>query len=303
MSKDWMDEEPTDETPADGEESASAGHGHGGGGRAKLSLGTVVALGLILVFRGGRLYDRFWPQKPQEVHADVLQPLVTAKATPSISITRAQTTRPVHAPVAVTPPAITPHEPAAAPVVVPPKLVFSPPPPSAPTTQPAAMTRTFALATPTPVAPPAKELAIPDLFGTTPAAAPPAESVQQQSRLAQTTALLTTLRAQLGLYTTHHGGKSPDFAKFAAWHQLTHKTRADGQPSATGEFGPYLDAAPVNPLNNSGVIGLTGRIPKPGQTLRTQAKLGWVYCITTQTLYATDADGKTILDERKLAAK
>jgi hypothetical protein len=39
------------------------------------------------------------------------------------------------------------------------------------------------------------------------------------------------------------------------------------------------------------------------QTLRTDAKLGWVYCITTQTLYATDADGKTILDERKLAAK
>ena len=299
MSKDWMDEEPTDET-AEGEEPASTGRS--GGGRAKLSLGTVVALGLILIFRGGRLLDRFWPQKPQEVHADVLQPLVTGKASPSISITRAGTTRPVHSPLVVTPPGSTPHEPAAAPVVVPPKLVFSPPPPSAPATQPAAA-RTLALATPTPVAPPAKEPAIPDLFGTTPAAAPPAESVQAQSRLAQTTALLTTLRAQLGLYTTHHGGKSPDFAKFAAWHQLTHKTRADGQPSTTGEFGPYLDAPPVNPLNNSGVIGLTGRIPKPGQTLRTEAKLGWVYCITTQTLYATDTDGKTILDERKLVAK
>ena len=59
MSKDWMDEEPTDETPADGEESAAEGHGRGGGGRAKLSLGFVVALGLILVFKGGRLYDRF----------------------------------------------------------------------------------------------------------------------------------------------------------------------------------------------------------------------------------------------------
>jgi hypothetical protein len=150
---------------------------------------------------------------------------------------------------------------------------------------------------------PATRPALPDLATTPPAPAPPAESVHQQSRLAQATALLTTLRAQLNLYTTHHGGKSPDFAKYAAWHQLTHKTRADGLPNPAGEFGPYLDAAPVNPLNNSGVIGLTGRIPKPGQTLRTDAKLGWVYCITTQTLYATDADGKTILDERTLAAK
>jgi hypothetical protein len=302
MSKDWIDEEPTDET-GDGEESASGAQRGGGGGRAKFVLGTVVALGLVLVFKGGRLYDRFWPRTPQEVHADVLQPLVTAKAKPSITITRVQTTRPVHAPVAVTPPAPAPVQPATTPVIVPPKLVFSAPPP-APATQPAAP-KALALATPAPVAAPAPATrpAVPDLFGTAPAEPLATPSVQQQSRLAQATALLTTLRAQLGLYTTHHGGKSPDFAKYAAWHQLTHKTRADGAPNPAGEFGPYLDAAPVNPLNNSGVIGLTGRIPKPGQTLRTESKLGWVYCITTQTLYATDADGKTILDERKLAAK
>jgi hypothetical protein len=291
MSKDWIDEEPTDET-ADGEESASEGRS-GGGGRAKLSLGTVVALGLILVFKGGRLYDRFWPHPQQEVHADVLQPLVPAKAV--VTVTRAQTTRPVQPTIVVTPPAPTPIQPMSTPVVVAPKPVFHEAP--APATQPAP--KALALATPAPATRPA----VPDLFGSTPAAITPAPSVQEQNRLAQTTALLTTLRAQLGLYTTHHGGKSPDFAKYTAWHQLTHKTRADGVPNAAGEFGPYLDAAPVNPLNDSGVIGLTGRIPKPGQTLRTQAKLGWVYCITTQTLYATDADGKTILDERKLAAK
>ena len=100
-----------------------------------------------------------------------------------------------------------------------------------------------------------------------------------------------------------HGGRGPDFARHAAWRQLTHRTAADGSPNPAGEFGPYLDAAPVNPLNDCGVIGLTGRIPKPGQTLKTDGKLGWVYCIPTQTLYATDADGKTILDERKFAAK
>jgi len=287
MSKDWIDEEPTDETAAEGDGEAPAPEGRrGGGGRIKLSLGTVVALGLILVFKGGRLYDRFWPHAQQEVHAEVLQPLVPSKGT--LTITRLQTTRP-------TPPTGSAAESMSKPLVIAPRPVFHAAP--APATQPAP--RPLALATPAPATRPS----LPDPFGTAAAAATPAPAVQQQSRLAQTTALLTTLRAQLGLYTTHHGGKSPDFAKYAAWHQLTHKTRADGVPNAAGEYGPYLDAAPVNPLNDSGVIGLTGRIPKPGQTLRTEAKLGWVYCITTQTLYATDADGKTILDERKLAAR
>ena len=64
----------------------------------------------------------------------------------------------------------------------------------------------------------------------------------------------------------------------------------NGYPVTINGFQPFV------------VIGLTGRTPQPGQTLRTDGKLGWVYCVKTHTLYATAADGKTILDEQKRTA-
>jgi hypothetical protein len=129
-------------------------------------------------------------------------------------------------------------------------------------------------------------------------AAPSSASTFETQRLAPALLTLDTLRGHLQLYTVQHGGKAPEFARYPAWHQLTQHTRADGTVDPSGEFGPYLEAVPANPLNDSVVIGLTRRTPERGKPLKTGGKLGWVYCVSTNTLFATDADGKTILPER-----
>jgi general secretion pathway protein G len=107
---------------------------------------------------------------------------------------------------------------------------------------------------------------------------------------------LMTLRSQLELYKLQHEDRLPDFSKYAAWHQLTRKTRADGTPAADGQFGPYLQRAPVNPLNNSASIGLVRRDVEPGQVMKGE-KLGFVVSTISGKVWATDADGKTIFDE------
>jgi hypothetical protein len=98
------------------------------------------------------------------------------------------------------------------------------------------------------------------------------------------------------LYKSQHGGRLPEFSRYAAWHQFTQKTRADGTPAPDGAFGPYLKAAPVNPLNGFGGIGLVRTDPRPGQTLRAE-KLGFVICTTTGNVFATEKDGRTILPD------
>jgi hypothetical protein len=290
MSKDWTEEESTEET-VDGEEPSSTSGG--AGKRTVFTLGTLVALGLVLSLKGMRLYDRFFHASPQTAMAGVS----AAVPSPVITSTRA----PVATQPASRPATLSSVDAATAQVPV---KTHPIPTPDLPTPTPSAP-KPLVKETPAPAAPPA---ARPTPLAKSPAApsvAPnPAASATpypETRRLVQARATLEHLRARLQLYATQHAGNAPEFAKYPAWHQLTQRTRADGATDPRGPFGPYLDAAPVNPLNLFGVIGLTARTPHPGQTLRTEGKLGWVYCVTTRTLYATAADGKTILDEQKPA--
>jgi len=101
---------------------------------------------------------------------------------------------------------------------------------------------------------------------------------------------------RLALYQLQHGDKKPEFTKYPAWAQLTGRTRVDGTPDPRGQFGPYLTAPPVNPLNDFGALGLVRNDLKHGQTTRGQ-KLGFIFATTTGKLFATDRDGKTVWDE------
>jgi hypothetical protein len=283
MSRDWIADESaeestdasTDETAAEvGDESSPASRRRGGGGKTKLVLAAAVAAGLVLTLKGGKLYDRFWPGSPQRAAA------VTPSAATSGVITITRVDKSAKATPTTAPSTPTAH---AAPTA-------SPTEHPAPHPIPAA-------AAPTAAAPsPLRPIPIP-----APPAAPSAASAEAQ-RLAPALLALDTLRGHLQLYTLQHGGKAPEFARYPAWHQLTQHTRADGTVDPNGEFGPYLEAVPANPLNESVVIGLTRRTPEAGKALKTGGKLGWVYCVTTNTLYATDADGKTVLPEREATA-
>jgi hypothetical protein len=108
--------------------------------------------------------------------------------------------------------------------------------------------------------------------------------------------LLHTCRAQILLYKLQHGNKLPEFSRYPAWHQLTHRTRPDGTIASTGSAGPYLKSPPVNPLNGFGSIGLVRAEPKPGKVMPAE-KLGFIFCTTTGKLLATGRDGKTVFDD------
>jgi hypothetical protein len=108
--------------------------------------------------------------------------------------------------------------------------------------------------------------------------------------------LLHACRAQILLYKLQHGNKLPEFSRYPAWHQLTHRTRPDGAIASIGSAGPYLKSPPVNPLNGFGSIGLVRAEPKPGKVMPAE-KLGFIFCTTTGKLLATGRDGKTIFDD------
>ncbi len=77
------------------------------------------------------------------------------------------------------------------------------------------------------------------------------ESAQANSTLSQ----LQTIRSQVELYKNQHNGQYPtDDGAFDGtwdWTLMTGKTDQDGTANTSGKYGPYLQSAPVNPINNS----------------------------------------------------
>jgi general secretion pathway protein G len=99
-------------------------------------------------------------------------------------------------------------------------------------------------------------------------------NASQDARKNSLTSQLQTIRSQIELYKLQHNDKLPNVvsASGANWNLLTQKTTQLGAVSATGSFGPYLQADPVNPLNNQkGVAAGTGAASPAGATT------GWVY--------------------------
>lgn len=88
---------------------------------------------------------------------------------------------------------------------------------------------------------------------------------------------LQTIRGQLELYRLQHNGTYPAVATFK--DQMTRKTLADGTPDDTnGKYGPYLQAVPANPFNNS--IDVTNSTSDTSK--------GWYFNISTGDFRAND---------------
>jgi len=84
------------------------------------------------------------------------------------------------------------------------------------------------------------------------------------SKLANLTTNLQSIRAQLELYRLHHNGKYP--SNIVAG--LTKKTDDDGTVNAAGAYGPYMQEFPANPFvyDSAEAVKTSGR---PGE--------GWSY--------------------------
>lgn len=100
---------------------------------------------------------------------------------------------------------------------------------------------------------------------------------------------LQTLRSQIELYKLQHKDVPPALISGgeAAWEVFTKYTDIDGEVSdtktATHVYGPYMNAAPVNPLTGSAAINAA-----------LTANGGWVYDETTGVIKAQA--GKDVAD-------
>jgi hypothetical protein len=181
-----------------------------------------------------------------------------------------------------------PASPAVAPVT---PLVVSPPVIAKPQSAEPPAPKAVIVPVSTPAPRPAPKVVVTPPPATTPVATDEDPAVRRSVR-----SFLLTCRSQMEQYKLQHEGRLPEFGKYPAWHQFTQRTTADGTPSPDGLFGPYLKAAPVNPLNGFGGIGLVRSEPRPGQVMRGE-KLGFIICTTTGAVFATERDGKTIFAE------
>ncbi len=101
---------------------------------------------------------------------------------------------------------------------------------------------------------------------------------------------LQTLRSQIELYKLQHRDAPPDFKRHG-WNQLTSKTAADGSMGPRGEFGPYLQSVPRNPVNNNTRLLIVRG--NPGRDFRYDKNdAGFVYDEISGRLWALDADGR-----------
>jgi general secretion pathway protein G len=92
-------------------------------------------------------------------------------------------------------------------------------------------------------------------------------------------ATLQTVRSQLELYKAQHGGNYPPPATNGSWPHMTQKTDAAGNTTGTDlKYGPYLQAIPVNPIDDKSDMTATSQ----------DATGGWAYDPTTGVFKSND---------------
>jgi general secretion pathway protein G len=98
---------------------------------------------------------------------------------------------------------------------------------------------------------------------------------------------LQTVRSQLELFKIQHGDKPPVAA--GMWAIMTGKSNTTDTQNVntSGVFGPYLQQAPVNPLNGQSAVGASA-----------STTVGWVYTASTTdgsyTIHAVDVAGNEL---------
>jgi general secretion pathway protein G len=109
---------------------------------------------------------------------------------------------------------------------------------------------------------------------------------QRDARRSNLRGQLITLRRQIDLFRRQHGGALPDLVG-RQWEPLLGRTDSAGAADPMGgQFGPYLEKMPTNPLNGNSVVA-----GKPG------VDVGWVYDGATGKLRATNRTATRMFDE------
>ena len=129
----------------------------------------------------------------------------------------------------------------------------------------------------------------------------PAEPLTQQElrvQQARAASQLQTLRSQLELYRLQHEDELPDFGQYPRWEQLVEPTSPDGtlNPASGKRFGPYLQRAYANPLNDLVNVVVVKEAITP--ELRLSQKAGYIYSTASERLMMTDATGRGVWDEQ-----
>jgi general secretion pathway protein G len=121
-------------------------------------------------------------------------------------------------------------------------------------------------------------------------------NASQDARKSSLTSQLQTLRSQIELYKLQHGDTLPDLTGAAPlnWNLLMTVTSYNGK-----NFGPYMQAAPINPLNGQSAVidGTidTSAVPWTVATGTVAADTGFIYdyngAAGTGRIYGTDVNG------------
>jgi general secretion pathway protein G len=125
-------------------------------------------------------------------------------------------------------------------------------------------------------------------------------NASQDARRSSLTSQLQTIRSQIELYKLQHLDQLPSglTASTTSWDQMISKTDADGTVNTSGNFGPYLQAVPVNPLNSTSNVVVVTTDPTPGTT-SASAACGWVLNSANGKFWATDTNGTLVYDEQQ----
>lgn len=129
-------------------------------------------------------------------------------------------------------------------------------------------------------------------------------NASQDARKNSLTSQLQTVRSQVELYKLQHLDQTPtglatagSIAGTTAWSQMVVKTDSDQTINTAGQFGPYLQTAPVNSLNNSSKVLVQTTDATPGAAASGVTDEGWVFNVSNGKMWSTSAKFGFIYNE------
>ncbi len=138
---------------------------------------------------------------------------------------------------------------------------------------------------------------------------PQFSNASNDARKSSLVSQLQTLRSQIQLYSLQHNDVySPALVTGGAtpWADMIVKTNADHTTTGTPVLGPYLQAVPVNSLNNSSATATvtgtandfgSGEQADGSSYANASGNVGWVFNSDTGKIWATTTTFGFIYDE------
>jgi len=102
---------------------------------------------------------------------------------------------------------------------------------------------------------------------------------------------LQTLRSQVEMYKSQHGGTMPS----ATLIELTSSTNSSGATGTAGTsypYGPYMTSIPMNSLNNLNTVTTQSTGVAPSASV---ANFGWIYDTSNGKIWCNDTNNPQLL--------